>query len=295
VSTLIMGCGYLGQRVATCLRAQGEHVFGTVRSQTRALEIAAVGIEPVIADVLEPGSLTALPEVERVFYCVGFDRSAGSSMRAVYVDGLNRAIAALPRSVTRFVYASSTSVYGQTGGEWVDESSPTYPQHESGRICLEAEQCASRWPTVRDGSGSLIILRFAGLYGPGRVVRRSIVERGEPIAGDPHKFLNLIHIDDAAQAASAALAATVTESVFLISDDRPVTRHEYYSRIATLLGAPEPRFEVPRPGSLEADRDATSKRVANARMKTRLGVDLRYPDFTTGLTASFQSTGAGST
>jgi nucleoside-diphosphate-sugar epimerase len=248
--------------------------------------IAGVGIEPVIADVLVPHSLTRLPEAERVFYCVGFDRAAGASMRAVYVDGLEHALGALPASVTRLVYASSTGVYGQTDGEWVDEKSPAHPQHESGKVCLDAERLAFAWAMSRGCCATAIVLRFAGLYGPGRVVRRSTLEQGEPVPGDPDKFLNLIHIDDAAQAASAVLAATRAESIYLVGDDRPVTRREYYSRMAKLLDAPEPVFEPPRPGSREAARDATNKRVANSRMKSGLGIALDYPDISTGLPAA---------
>ena len=113
-----------------------------------------------------------------------------------------------------------------------------------------------------------------------------MLERGEPIAGDPDKFLNLIHIDDAARAAVAALAAGKADPIYVIADDRPVTRREYYLRMATLLGAPEPRFEAPLPGNLEASRDETNKRIANRRMKRGLGVDLVFPDITTGLPAA---------
>ena len=116
-----------------------------------------------------------------------------------------------------------------------------------------------------------------------------MVERGEPIPGDPDKFLNLIHIDDAAGAAAAALDAGAADPVFVIADDRPVTRREYYTRIADLLGRPAPRFEAPRPGSVEASRDETNKRIANRRMKAKLNVDLSYPDITTGLSAALSS------
>jgi nucleoside-diphosphate-sugar epimerase len=285
MTTLIIGCGYLGQRLGACLHQQGERVFGTVRSPGRSDIIAALGIEPVIADVLMPDSLGRLPEAERVFYCVGFDRTAGVSMRTVYVDGLRRVLDALPPSVTHFVYASSTGVYGQTDGEWVDETSPTCPQHESGRVCLAAEERVFDWANANDQSASAIILRFAGLYGPGRMVRRSILERGEPIPGDPQKFLNLIHIDDAARTASAALVTGHAERLYVVSDDRPVTRLEYYTQMAALMGMPRPRFEAPTPGSPEAARDATNKRIANRQMKSTLGVALVYPDITTGLRA----------
>ena len=89
-----------------------------------------------------------------------------------------------------------------------------------------------------------------------------------------------------AQAAVAALEVVTAKSIYLIGDDRPVTRQEYYTQMATLLGAPEPRFETARLGSFEASRDATNKRVANVRMKRELGVSLYYPDITTGLTAA---------
>jgi nucleoside-diphosphate-sugar epimerase len=283
-TTLIIGCGYLGQRLAVRLRQRGDRVLGTVRSQSRATVIAALGIEPVVADVLAPDSLDRLPEADRIFYCVGFDRAAGASMRAVYVDGLQNVLDRLPRGVTRLVYAGSTGVYGQTDGEWVDEDSPTAPQHDSGRVSLEAEERIATWGRSHERSAAAIILRFAGLYGPGRIVRRSILERGEPIAGDPDKFLNLIHIDDAAQAASAALEASRAGPLYVVSDDRPVTRREYYGRMASLLGAPEPRFQPPVPGSSESARDATNKRVANLRVKRDLGLTLLYPDITTGLT-----------
>jgi nucleoside-diphosphate-sugar epimerase len=288
VTTLIVGCGYLGERLGQRLRRQGERVVGIVRSPDRASAIAAVGIEPVIADVLAPESLGSLPEAEHIFYSVGFDRAAGSSMRRVYVDGLSNVLERLPRTVTRLVYASSTGVYGQTGGEWVDEASPAVPQHESGRVCLEAEQLLRNWATSSDRSVTAIVLRFAGLYGPGRMVRRSLLEREDAIPGDPQKFLNLIHIDDAAQAAAAALGAVRPESLYVVTDDRPVTRDEYYTRMAELLGTPAPRFALVAADTPEAARDATNKRLSNRHIKSGLGLSLFYPDITTGLPAALQ-------
>ncbi len=279
---MIIGCGYLGQRLGASLLREGGRVFGTVRSPGRAAEIAALGIEPVIADVLQPDSLRGLPQADRAFYCVGFDRDAGAAMRAVYVDGLQNVLDNLPPSVRQIVYASSTGVYGQTGGEWVDEDSPTEPPHESGKVCLEAEGRIRAWS--EDRSISAVVLRFAGLYGPGRIVRRAILERGEPIPGDPDKFLNMIHIDDAARVSAAALDAERPGPIYVVGDDRPVTRREYYSVAARALEAPEPRFAPPLPGTAEASRDATNKRVANHRMKREFGIDLLYPDVTSGLT-----------
>jgi nucleoside-diphosphate-sugar epimerase len=301
VITLIIGCGYLGQRLGSLLRQRGERVLGTVRSQRRAAEISGLGIEPVIADVLKPDSLRALPAADRIFYCVGFDRAAGASMKDVYVDGLTYVLRCLPPSLKRLVYASSTGVYGQSDQEWVDEDSLARPRNESGAVCLEAEECLRAWAGA--GQTSVVVLRFAGLYGPGRMVRRSILERGEPIPGDPSKFLNLIHIDDAARAAAAALGAAEPEPLYVVSDDRPVTRAEYYSRMAAVIGAREPRFENPGPAGTEGTHDATNKRIHNDRMKRGLITTLDYPDITTGLADAVgaggesvdQSAAAGST
>jgi nucleoside-diphosphate-sugar epimerase len=289
VTTLIIGCGYLGQRVGAILSRGGEHVLGTVRSEARAAQIASLGIGPVVADVLSPHSLRGMPAAERVFYSVGFDRAAGASMRAVYVDGLMNVLDQLPRGVSRFVYASSTGVYGECEGEWVDEETPPAPRHESGKICLEAEERLVDWAKRRESPEPVVRLRFAGLYGPARVVRRTLIEQGEPIPGDPDKILNLIHIDDAAQAVVAALAAASPDPLYLVSDDRPVTRREYYSLVAKLLGSPAPQFAPSEAGGSNEARDATSKRVANQRMKARLGLELIYPDITTGLPAALSA------
>lgn len=284
MSTLIVGCGYLGARVGAALLRRGEQVFGTVRSSQRAKETARLGIEPVIADVLKPQTLESLPVAERVLYCVGFNRAGGADMRTLYVEGLRNLLERLPASAPRLVYASSTSVYGQSDGEWVDEDSPAEPIQEGGCVCLEAEQVASHW--ARAAGASLVVLRFSGLYGPDRVIRRALLERGEPIPGDPARYLNLVHIDDAAQAAVAALDAARTDPIYLVSDDRPVERCEYYTLAARMLDAPPPRYEPSAAGSAGIVQETANRRIANRRMRTGLGVDLLYPDILVGLPAA---------
>ena len=275
MSTLIVGCGYLGRRVGRLLASRGECVFGTTRSEERAQQLVAWNIEPHVADVLDPDTLEHLPAVDRVLYCVGFDRTAGIPLRTVYVDGLRQALERLTTRSGRVVFASSTGVYGQDDGGWVDEDSPTEPRHESGRVALDAED------VVRRSGIPSIILRFSGLYGPGRIVRREALLRGEPIGGDPQKYLNLVHIDDAAQAAAAALERGNAGRIYVISDDRPIERREYYTLAAECLGAPPPRF-VP----VESPREVANKRVSNRRMKEELIVTLEYPDIRTGVPAA---------
>lgn len=284
MSILIVGCGYLGRRVASILVGRGDLVFGTTRTPEKGGELADLGVQPIVADSLNLETLSALPAVSRVVHCVGYDRKSGADKRAVYVDGARNVLQRLPIGPDRLVYVSSTSVYGQTGGEWIDEASPTEPRTEAGRICLDAEAVATAWG--REAGVGVVVLRCAGLYGPGRIVRRTLIERGEPIPGDPEKFLNLIHIDDAARAVVAALDAPAPGPFYLACDDRPVSRREYYQIAADCLKAPAPRFFKPAPGSPEAARDLANRRVSNRRMKAELGVRLSYPDAAAGVPAA---------
>jgi nucleoside-diphosphate-sugar epimerase len=240
----------------------------------------------VVADVTQPPTLAALPSADRVFYCVGFDRAAGVAMRTVYVDGLGEVLRRLSPSTTRLVYASSTGVYGGGDGDWVDEDTPAYPHHEAGRVCLDAENLL-RNDTVF--GARCVVLRFAGLYGPGRIPRRDAIVLGEPAVGDSDKFLNLIHVDDAARAAVAALESAAPGSIYVVSDDRPVTRREFYERVAAGLNARPPSFRPPAPGSPEALRESSNKRVSNRRLRRDLGVMLEYPDVAAGLPAALSA------
>lgn len=284
IRTLIVGSGYLGLRVGRLLAARGEHVLGTTRTPARANALITAGIEPVIADVLDPASLAPIPDTDRVLYCVGFDRNAGPAMRTVYVEGLRNALECLGDRVNRWVYVSSTSVFGGNDGGWVDEETPPEPATESGRVCLDAEDRA-RDLAARRGL-ALMVLRLSGLYGPGRIIRRKLVEAGHPIAGDPDKYLNMIQIDDAVQSAVAVLDRGEPGRLYHASDDRPAPRREFYSLIAAHLGAPAPRFETPAPGTPEVTREASNKRISNRRLRAELGVSLAYPDITTGIPAS---------
>lgn len=268
---LVVGCGYLGRRVAARWVAAGRRVAALTRRNAAAL--AAVGIEPVTGDVLDPASLRNLPAASTVLYAVGMDRAAGRSMREVYVRGLANVLAALP-GFERFVYVSSTGVYGQTDGEWVDEASPTEPTEESGRVVLDAER------TLRAAAPGAVILRFAGIYGPGRLLRQQPLLNGDPLVGDADKWLNLIHVDDGV---SAVLAAERAEpgGTFCVADDGPVSRRAFYTHLAELLGAPPARFEPPANPHPEPNR-----RVSNRRAREVLGWAPAFPTYREGLAAA---------
>lgn len=276
---LVVGCGYLGLRVAQTWRANGRRVAALTRG--RAADLAAVGLEPVVGDVTDPASLSALPAAGTLLYAVGLDRRAGRSMREVYVGGLANVLnqlAVAGRWPERFVYVGSTSVYGQTDGSWVDEASPTEPCEESGRVVLEAERVLwQKLPTA-------IVLRFAGIYGPGRVLRPQALLAGEPLVGDAEKFLNLIHVEDGVRAVLAAEERGRAGATYLVADDTPVRRREFYARSAELLGGPPARFEPHPPGT--ATSAEANRRVSNRLIRAELGFEPLLPSYSDGLPAS---------
>lgn len=273
LTRLIVGCGYLGQRVAALWHARGDRVVATVRSAPAASTLRALGIEPVVCNVLDPRSLAALPRADTILYSVGYDPAGGASRREVAVVGLLNALTARP-CCGRFIYTSSTGVYGGTDGEEVDEETPAAPVDDSGRILLEAEQTLlSRLPEA-------IILRLAGLYGPGRVPSVDRLRSGE-LPGDPDAWLNLIHVDDAAAAVLAAAERGVPGRIYNVCDGRPVRRRDFYDFAAKLLGLAPPRFI----GGTTSRRPGLSRRVSSRRAFQELDLRPAYPTFEEGLAA----------
>ena len=272
---LIIGCGYLGSRVADLWLERGYRVAALTRN--RADQLRAWGIEPLVGDILQPGTVAL--EAATVLYAVGLDRTAGKSFREIYIDGLRNVLDSLP-TPERFIYVSSTSVYGQTDESIVDESSPTDPAEENGKVVLEAERL------LRSKIPGAIILRFAGIYGPDRILRRRAIEKGEPLVGDAQKWLNLIHVEDGARAVLAAEAHAKAGETYLIADDEPVRRRDFYRVVAELLHAPTARFEPLPPGSPFPPHERANRRLSNRRMRADLKVNLEYPEFRSGLRAS---------
>jgi nucleoside-diphosphate-sugar epimerase len=270
---LIIGCGYLGQRVAARWTAAGRAVAALTRRNVDTLR--NLGVAPVVGDILDPASLRGLPAAETVLYALGMDRTSGRSMREVYCDGLRHVLDTLP-APRRFVYVSSTGVYGQTDGSWVDESSPTEPTEESGHIVLEAERL------LREKLPAAVVLRFAGIYGPDRLLRRPAVLKGEALVGDAQKWLNLIHVEDGASAVLAAEAHGSPGQTYNVADDEPVSRRDFYTLLAELLRAPPARFE-PR------DEPGANRRVSNRKARFRLNWSPHFPHFRAGLPAAVRA------
>jgi putative transcription antitermination factor YqgF len=272
---LVVGCGYLGERVARRFLARGDRVVGTTRSSTRAERLEAAGIQPALIDVTaaDPGwpELLAANPPTSILWCVSVDRSAAKSYHEVQVGGLAKLLDSLRASNAvhpRVVFASSTGVWGDEQGGTVTEATPATPSREAGRVLLEAERVLAEHPA---GPGTS--LRFAGLYGPDRLPRLADLRAARPIAADPDSWLNLIHIDDAAAVVVAASDAVSPKLLYVVSDGRPVLRRDWYGRVAELAGAPSPTWDVSAPRSRGGD-----KRVDPSLVQADLGIEFSYPD-----------------
>ncbi len=274
---LVVGCGYLGERVARRWVAAGCAVLATTRRADRAAELEALGIEPAVIDVTDgqPAwqQLFARHGVPAtVFWGVGFDRHAGTTHRAIHVDGLRALLdalavtSALPKP--RVILSSSTGVWGDEGGGIVDEATPPNPARDSGRVLVEAEALLAAHPA---GPGTA--LRFAGLYGPGRLPRIADLVAGLPIPADPDSWLNLIHVDDAAAVVCAVAEADAARGLYVVSDGRPIRRRDWYGTLASAAGAPPPCWDPAAPRARGAD-----KRVDSTLLRRDLGIRLEHPD-----------------
>ena len=266
---LVVGCGYLGERVARRWLAAGDRVVAMTRRPARAAELAALGIEPLVADVTASGFPAAgvLPAAATVFWAVGFDRTAGTSHRDVHVQGLGRLLDTLP-GAPRVILSSSTGVWGDDDGRVVNEETPAHPAREAGRVLLEAEALLRG-----HARGPGVALRFAGLYGPDRLPRIADLRAGTPIAADPDSWLNLIHVDDAAAIVAVVAAAAAPQPLYVVADGRPVRRREWYGRLAALAGGPAPGWDPAAPRTRGAD-----KRVDPTRLFTDMPLRLAHPD-----------------
>ncbi|MBW3542747.1 MAG: SDR family oxidoreductase [Planctomycetes bacterium] len=282
MSKLVIGCGYLGRRVASRWVEAGHKVRALTRSAARTEELADLGIEPVRGDVTQPETLHGLPPSDSVLYAVALDRSSHQSRREVLVEGLARTLDALMGKVQRFLFISTTSVYGQTDGSRVDETSSCHPTRENGRMALEAEHVVRRHFSAERGGPAANIVRLAGLYGPGRLLRRiEAVQSGEVVSGNPEAWLNLIHVDDAAEAVIACERQWRSGETWLACDDRPIHRREYYELLSRLLHGPPPTFDG---GSVvDARTEGLNKRCSNAKLRRELGWSPRYPTCEEGL------------
>ena len=268
---LIIGCGYLGKRVASRWLAAGDTVYATTRSRAHADQFEAMGLHPLQGDVTAAADaangLPTLPTVDTVLWAVGFDRTAPASYEDVHVTGLQRLLDRLPGQ-PRFIFISSTGVWGDGSGGLVNETTPPTPAREAGRALVAAE---ARLQAHRHGPG--VVLRLAGLYGPDRLPRLADLQAGKPLPADPASWLNLIHIDDAAAVACDVAELSAPRPLYVVSDGSPIRRRDWYEGLARITGNPSPAWDPAASQSRGGD-----KRVDSRLIWTDLGHGPDQPD-----------------
>jgi len=288
---LVVGCGYVGLPLGAELVRQGHEVFGLRRSASSDAELKAAGVQPLVADITRPETLAKLPrEFDWVVNCVSSTGGDAENYRQVYLQGTRNLIEWLAHApLKKFVYTSSTSVYGQTDGSQVKESSPAEPFTETAKILVETEklllgQSGSR---VRSPHQNLpiVILRVAGIYGPDRGHGfKQFLKNEARIEGDGSRFLNMIHRDDVIGCVMAALKNGRPGEIYNAVDDEPVSQANFFHWLAATVGKYPPP-SVPDNPDENRKRGVTNKRVVNRRLKMELGYQFKYPNFRKGYTA----------
>jgi nucleoside-diphosphate-sugar epimerase len=278
---LIVGCGYIGLPLGAELLKQGHSVSGLRRTGWPEGEQQFTGISRVVADVTKPETLACVPAVfDWVAFCVSASGGGVEEYRQVYLEGLRNVVAWLAAAPPqRFVYTSSTSVYGQTDGLLVDEKSPTEPAMDTARVLVDAEKAFLKEARLKGIPA--IILRLAGIYGPGRGYwLKQFLEGKAIIEGDGQRILNMIHRDDVVRAVTAALHRGQAGEIYNVVDDEPVSQLVCFNWLSQRLGREFPA--VPANPAVARKRGMTNKRVSNYRLRAELECVLKYPTFRQG-------------
>lgn len=279
---LIVGCGDLGRRLAERHRAVGDRVVCCSRSLGRCHALRQAGFETCRLDLDDPSTAS------------GFDQPALAYMLAppggngTYDPRAEMLLAILEPlgPPERLVYISTTGVYGDCGGEWVDESRSRQPMSARAMRRAAAEQQLEAWSSAQ--YTNLIILRVPGIYGPGRLPLERL-HRREPVLNEAESpWSNHIHIEDLTRTAWLAGTHADASGIYNVSDGCPTSLTDYFNRVADACGLPRP----PQISRTEAEKILTpgmlsflneSRRIDNRRVLQSLGLKLRYPDLDSGL------------
>ncbi len=282
---LIVGCGYLGCAVAVRYLERKVSVTGVVRGAGSLERLKVRGINAALAD-LDSSHLPELPLASADLFSFCPPPSTGD--RDIRIRRLVEEFSRQghPR---RIVHVSTTGVYGDCGGEWVDEERPVRPAVPRARRRWDGEQVLRKWRD--DSGGELVILRVAGIYGPGRLPLERL-RKGLPLIRESEApFSNRIHISDLVQVCLAAMERGGDGEVYNVSDGHPSTMTDYFNRLAAAAGLSPPPLvslaegeRVLSSGMMSYMRE--SRRLDNGKMLRDLGVELQYPTLDQGLAAS---------
>jgi nucleoside-diphosphate-sugar epimerase len=290
----ILGCGYVGVELGRQLEGAGHEPIGVRRSPGGIDAIESAGFRGVQADVTDADELAAVPEVDALVFAASSGGRGAEAAREIYLGGLRTAIEAFAGRESppeRLVYTSSTGVYGDHGGDWVDEETHLDPGTEKTRVLAEAERIALEEAPAAGIDGA--VARFAGLYGPDRYRLERYLE-GPVTAG----YLNMVHRDDAAGAVRFLLDRDRARGeTVLVVDDEPADKHAFADWLAAAAGQPPPPKQSIEERLAEGDLSTTArdriraqKRCSNAKLR-ELGYPLAYPTFREGYQDAIEAHG----
>lgn len=281
MNVTILGCGYIGVELGRQLTARGHEAVGVRRSEEGIEEIEEAGFEAVRADLTASEELSQVPDADALVFAASSGGRGAKAAREIYVSGLETAIKhfrAREDPPERLVYTSSTGVYGDHRGEWVDEETPIEPTTEKTRVLKEAEEVALDSPIA----GSVV--RFAGLYGPDRYRLKRYLD-GPVTEG----YLNMIHREDAAGVVRFLLEEDLAQNeVVLAVDNEPANKWKFADWLAEQCGVEGPRKETKEERLDDPDlseparrRIITSKRCSNEKLR-ELGYEFSFPTYREG-------------
>ena len=271
---LIAGCGYVGEAAANQFHAYGWEVEGWTGSAESASKLSGRPYPVRAVDVGNMGAVgDAAGDFDVVIHCVSSRGGDENQYRRLYLGGVANLQAAFPEAT--LLFTSSTSVYAQMDGSVVDETSAAEPLHGKGKILRETEDL------VRAVRG--VVLRVAGIHGPGRSAIVTKFLRGTTTAGAPERFINQVHRDDivAAILLLAQRREEVRGEIFNVVGDQPIKANEAYEWLAPRLRKPVPVAKESAPGK----RGESNKQVANYKLRA-LGWTPRYPTFEAAMSES---------
>ena len=269
---LILGAGYVGRVLAAEFTSQGHQVCAVSRQSgdvdsTNLADLKKLGVD-----------------WDFVINSVSSSKGGLEEYRRVYFEGTRNIIEWLSGSpIQKYIYTSSTSVYGQTDGSWVDETSATEPQSETSKVLVETEKLLHGFPAV--------ILRVAGIYGPERGhLFQQFLRNEATISGDGSRYLNMVHRDDVVGAILTILRGGVPGEIYNVTDDEPVTQVEFFQWLSKVLSRPLPP-NAPEPATRK--RGITNKRVSNRKLREKLGWSPQYPNYRVVYAAEIKRLGKG--
>lgn len=282
---LIAGCGYVGQRLAARVRDRFE-IAALVRSNEKAATLERAGLKTVVIDLDRVRAGASIPErldQEAIVYLAPPPTTGESDLR---LDRFLQLAIVPPKT---FVYMSTTGVYGDAAGGFVDESTPVMPRTDRARRRVSAEEMTRVW--CHERRVRRVVLRVPGVYGPERLPLDRLRKSEAVVRPEDAGISNRIHVDDLVTACVAAIENKEARGVYNVTDGTSISSTAFIDLVAQLAGLPKP----PRVSMEEAQLTFSperlsflneSRRVGNDRMLKHLGVKLRYADPEAGIRAS---------